>query len=886
MHEVGQNNCSLYLRCSRICTFLMRRDRDLEFCVGMFGGTWRVVQALAWMANVLIRGRDWLIMKTVMRKLFSEYSCLWGWKRPAGTSWVGSVLLALTVGCGTTDVHIAEQLSAQGDWDAAVEAYRAAVKRLPFDMELQGKLDAAKSAAAQGHYAVCQRSADSQQWEEALTEFRAALSLDPGPREYHLALADVVRVKEARELLQTADKLKGIGRLDEAAAAYERAVQLDPSLTAALDGVSRVTAQQRQAKGFGGSMQPLTLRFQNAKLREVFEVLTKTAGLNVVFDKEVRDDPITIFIKEMAPDDALNLLLNTNGLTAQRVGGDTLLIIPNTKQKLAQYQDLMIRTFYLSNAKAKDAVNLIRTLFESKHIYVDEKVNAIVVRDEPAKLILAERVLQSIDHRDAEVQLDVEVLEVDRTKSLKYGVNFAKAAGAGIVPPGFTGGLSTAPTPFTYQQLAALGTGSYLFTLPGTLLLDFFKNDTNAKTLAAPKLRVLNNKQASIQVGDKQPILLSTTNVLPGQAATGAIPTTSTVTSIEFKDVGVKLTVEPSMNLTDELTLKVKIEVTRLGDQVTLQASPEIKQFKFGTRTAETVLMLRDHESIVLGGLIQDDARKTRVTVPVLGDIPWIGNLFSTWTEDMVTTEVVLTITPHLVRSLLPPSVEAQAYWSGTESVFATAPLFSPQVMPVSMRPAPAVDHGKVLPRAADPVAANLPPSRDPAVPSRPLSPPSATNPVLSSQLGTPRLAGDSGGDGPMAGLVAIRPESVNASVGSEVQLDMTMVGIATGVESQMTVTYDPKILEFVRVLEGDASAQSYSGASLLVVPLATPGVLMLTVRQPEAGQLASQRVLAKLVFASKATGSSSVMVQSAQVRGTGGETLPVSFHSSLVMIR
>src|SRR3990167_3152139 len=174
MHEVGQNSFSLYLRCSRICTFLMRRDRDLEFCVGMFGGTWRVVQALAWMANVLIRGRDWLIMKTVMRKLFSEYSCFWGWTRPAGASWVGSVLLALTVGCGTTDVHIAEQLSAQGDWDAAVEAYRTAVKRLPFDMELQGKLDAAKSAAAQGHYAVGQRSADSQQWEEALTEFRAA----------------------------------------------------------------------------------------------------------------------------------------------------------------------------------------------------------------------------------------------------------------------------------------------------------------------------------------------------------------------------------------------------------------------------------------------------------------------------------------------------------------------------------------------------------------------------------------------------------------------------------------------------------------------------------------------------------------------------------------
>ena len=194
-----------------------------------------------------------------------------------------------------------------------------------------------------------------------------------------------------------------------------------------------------------------------------------------------------------------------------------------------------------------------------------------------------------------------------------------------------------------YEQLTGLGTGSYLFTIPGSILLDFFRNDTNAKTLAAPKLRVLNNKPASIQVGDKQPILLSTTNVLPGQAATGAVPTTSTVTSIEFKDTGVKLTVEPTIHLDDQLTLKLKVEVTRLGDQVTLQTSPLIQQFRFGTRTAETVLMLRDDETIVLGGLIQDDVKKSRQSVPILGDIPLIGQFFSTTQEDKITTEIVLT---------------------------------------------------------------------------------------------------------------------------------------------------------------------------------------------------------------------------------------------------
>jgi general secretion pathway protein D len=414
----------------------------------------------------------------------------------SGVRWTGTGFLVLTFGCGFSEVRVAEQLGRQGDWDGAVTAYREALKRAPVDFDLQRQLDYAKAQAAEMHFVAGQRVLGEHQIDEAILEFKTALGLNPGAREYHVALSDVLRMKEARDGLQAAHKLRSSGRVEDAMRAYERALELDPDLQEAVEGVGALTAQVRAGKSFGGSNQPITLRFQNAKLKEVFEILTKTSGLSVVFDKEVRDDSITIFIKDMPVDEALNLILNTNGLLAQRVGTDTLLIIPNTKQKLVQYQDLMIRTFYLSNAKAKDAVNLIRTMFESKHVYVDEKINAIVMRDEPAKLHLAERVLQSIDRKDPEVQLDVEVLEVDRTKSLKYGVNFAKAAGAGVFPDAGKGALTTAPTPFTYQQLASIGTGSYLFTIPGSVLLDFFKNDTDAKTLASPKLRVLNNKQA------------------------------------------------------------------------------------------------------------------------------------------------------------------------------------------------------------------------------------------------------------------------------------------------------------------------------------------------------------------------------------------------------
>ena len=817
-----------------------------------------------------------------------------------GAWWCAYLLIATLQGCATTEIQIAEQLAVQGDWDGAVNAYREALKRSPTDQDIQQQLERAKGQAADMHFVAGQHNLEEHQIDDAILEYKMALGLNPAGREYHAALMDVLQLKEARDILQYAQKLRSAGRLEEALAAYERVVQIDPDLSEALEAIGQLTAQARSAKGFGGSNQPVTLRFQNVKLKEVFEILTKTSGISVVFDKEVKDDPITMFIKDMPTDEALNLILNTNGLVAQRIGTDMLLIIPNTKPKLAQYQDLMIRTFYLSNAKAKDAVNLIRTMFESKRVYVDEKINAIVMREEPAKLQLAERVLQSIDRKEPEVQLDVEILEVDRSKSLKYGVNFAKTAGAGVFPDASKGSINTAATRFTFQELTSIGTGSYLFTIPGSVLLDFFKNDTNARTLASPKLRVLNNKQASIQVGDKQPILLSTTNVLPGQAATGAIPTTSTVTSIEFKDVGVKLTVEPVINLTNELTLKLKVEVTRLGDQVTLQASPEIKQFRFGTRTAETVLMMGDDETIVLGGLIQDDVRKTRVTVPFLGDIPYIGYLFSTWTEDTISTEVVLTITPHIIRTLVGPVPEVQAFWSGTEANYSTSPLFTPQATPVSMRSGSEsnkVGVGPALPSGSSRLG--VPALATPRSPVDPNRPAPASTPTPQPSVGVPPAMP---GPVPDPSVVAsvdktrpeiavrpvmlrIRPAELTSIIGAEVQCELMMAGIPGSVDSSVTITYNPQVLELLRTLEGDLVTAGSGGSGLTVSAGSTPGSVSLNFRQGGDGGR-NQGVIAKLVFAAKSAGLSPMTVQAASVKVQGGTPVSVMVEQGLVTVQ
>jgi general secretion pathway protein D len=722
----------------------------------------------------------------------------------------------------------AKSFADRGEWDKAVAAYREALKKDPFSTETQERLAEAKTKAGEWHYAEGRKHLEEHRLFDAIREFKLALGLDPSKQEYFASMGEALRLKEAREQLQAGEKLLTMGRLEEAQVALERSVELDPSLTQSLERITEITKQQRALKTVGSYTQPVSLRFQNAKLKEVFEILARTAGVNVIFDKEIRDDPVTIFIKDLPFDEALNLILSTNSLVAQRVAPDTILVMPNSKQKQAQYQDLLLRTFYLSNAKAKEAVNLVRTMLDSKKIYVDEKVNAIVVREEPAKLQLAERLLYAIDRREPEVELDLEVLEINRTKNLKYGFNFAKQAGLGITPPGTTGSITTAPTQFTYSQLTSLGPESYLLTFPASVLIDFFKQDSDAKTLASPKLRVINNKPATISIGDKQPILLSTTNVLPGQAATGAVPTTSTVTSIEFKDVGVKLTVEPSVNLNDEVTLKIKIEVTRLGDQVTLQASPEIKQFRFGTRMAETTLMLKDDETVVLGGLIQDEDRKNRTTVPILGDIPFIGHLFTSVTQDRISTEVVLTITPRIVRNLGTPPIASQAFWSGTENTYATSQVFPPyasrtsniakatdaQDKRVSDQSKPGPAKPPLASVTPEPALAKTPEPQQPVPGTEPAASPRAASPLALAQ--PPALSNEA-----MAGAqLAWRPAETAASPNQELRMDIVAEGAEQPNDTMINISFDAQAVEFHRIAPGNSpvSARMLDGKVLITV--------------------------------------------------------------------
>jgi len=762
---------------------------------------------------------------------------------------MASVLLAGCFSFYVPDTTLADRLMQEGNWEEAMAAYQDALKDDPFNPAIQAKLNAAKGRVAAAYQERGQAALKERNLPQAIEAFKRALSLEPPNQEHQSALAQALRYKEAQDRLIVGQKMLKGGRLDDAAEAFERALELDPDLKAAQDGLVQLAEKQKSvALPLTGSRQPITLKFQNARTKEVFEVLARAGGINILFDKDMKDDPITIFVKDATFEDALNLILTTQGLFMRRLAYDTIIVIPRTKQKLDQYQDLMIRTFYLSNAKAKDVVNLLRTMLETKRIFVNEDVNAIVMRDTADKVKLAERIILANDRKQGEVVFEIEVLEVDKTLSDKFGVNIAKQAGAAVGPasdtPTFPAASST--TLFTYRQLTSLNPTSYLFTLPTSILLDFLRSESNTKTLANPRVRVVNNKQAKINIGDKVPILLSSSSTIPG-VTPGTIPTQSTITSIEFKDTGVKLTVEPVIHLNQDVTLKLQLEVTRLGDLVTLQANPLIQQFRFGTRTAETSLSLKDGESVVLAGLIQPEDQTTVTKVRGLGDIPVLGEMFKSTTRDVVTTDVILTITPHIVRAMELPSMDDQAFWSGTEEAYGLKQLF----------PDGGIGRG---------ILGAVPASPAPALPGAPSPVPEAPAPP-GGQVPRP----------PPLGVLSVLPPDRTASVGEEIRLDVTVTNIEDLAEGTLTVSYDPKVLEFRQAFEGEFLKREGTATVVTAANPATGTVVVQLTRGEGAKGVSGAGVLATLAFVAKEPGSSPVAIQTSRLLSAAKAPLPAT---------
>ncbi|WP_426087763.1 secretin and TonB N-terminal domain-containing protein [Janthinobacterium sp. PSPC1-1] len=494
---------------------------------------------------------------------------------------------------------------------------------------------------------------------EAQAQYQQALALDASNDVAQRGLAGVAQDERHRKLVQEAQanyQRGGEANIAQAQEALRQVLQERPAQREALALKSRIGDAQAKARPAGGKLaaayrKPVTLEFRDAPLRSVFDFISKVSGLNFVFDKEV--DPAlraTISVRDTSIEEAIAMLLGANQLEQSVTSDKSITIYPNTPQKVKDYQQLVVRTFFLANADVKTVAFSIKTLLKAKDVVTDERLGIIMLRDTPEMVRMAERIINVQDLADPEVMLEVEVLEVKRTRLMELGVRWPDQANltlAGIAgSTGGLGGLKVADLHRINGDNINLGIGG--------VTLNANKTDSDSNILANPRIRVRNKEKAKILIGDRVPVITVTTN--NGVSSD----------SVNYIDVGLKLDVEPNVYLDDEVAIKINLEVSNVVKEVISKTGTQA--YQIGTRSASTVLRLKDGETQVLAGLISDEDRGTANKVPGVGELPVLNRLFGSQKDDAMRSEIVLSITPRLLRSIRRPDLLTAEFNSGTET--------------------------------------------------------------------------------------------------------------------------------------------------------------------------------------------------------------------------
>ncbi len=575
------------------------------------------------------------------------------------------------------------------------------------------------ACAAPRHFDEGRRLIDAGEPEKGLQELREALRLDPNNAKYRLEFRNQ-QSRYIEKFLNRGDEQRSAGQLDAAIETYNYALRLDPqsditrrklaqSLTArsatdltaqaqslfdakkpdaareklklalsedatyapALALLKKIdseadearSANQAQVSAQSVMKRPISLQFRDANLRMVFEAMSRSVGLNVILDRDVRSDlKTTIYVKDASVEDAVNLILLQNQLDKRLLNGNTLFIYPATAVKQKEYQELKVRVFQLSNVDSKYLQNVLKTILRIKDVVIDERSNTIVIRDTPDAIAVAEKLVAAHDVPDAEVMLEVEVLEVSRDRISNIGIKWPDNASLAL-PKG-----SGPNGELTIGELRALGRNQVLFG-PAQLGVGFNAKliDSDANLLASPRIRVRHKEKANILIGDRVPFVSGNNTI-----TTGANPIVSN--TVQYLDVGIKLEVEPYVYSENEVGIKVKMEVSNIAKEIPNKNTGDIL-YQIGTRSASTSLRLKDGETQVLAGLLSDQERSSADKVPGLGQTPLLGRLFSNNNGNNTKTEIVLSITPRVIRGQNPMAAAQREIWSGTDSQVRELPL-------------------------------------------------------------------------------------------------------------------------------------------------------------------------------------------------------------------
>ena len=647
---------------------------------------------------------------------------------------VALVTLMVLSGCSAArkNYNQGKDLEEQGKLEEAMYRYAEAVKKAPDESEYRVKFLNTRMAAARGREQEGDALVKAGNYAGAVTAYQTAAGLDGSQPRLVQKGANAIRLRDAAAAYQEGLLLEKGHKLRDAATAYGRALDLAPENKDYTTAALRIAGLRKsKLDGFElqlKSKQPITLRFRETRLKDIFSVISQLSGINFIFDPDVKDQSVTITLENATFQQATDLLAGMYKLGHKVLNETTVLIYPHSAEKTKQYQDMQLRTFHLNHLDAKKAANLIRTMLQVRRLYINEDANALVVRDTRDINDVIEKILEANDQPEAEVILDVEVIEISDKNALNFGLllsdynvqlgAFKKITDQKLLATSLQKTTTTSSTSSTQTTNASVDNlvrvfksgvfGGYV-TVPNAQY-NFGKTLANGEVLSNPKLRVKNKEKAKFNVGTRVPITTTT------MATTG---TTSQV-NVQYVDVGVKVNAEPTIQLNNEISIKLGLEVSSIISRETVGGSDSATTVvTIGTRNLDTVLSLKDGETSVIGGLIANSKSDSKQKIFLLGDIPLIGPLLSNTKTDNDKTELILAITPRLVRGVTVQSRKVTSFISGKED----DPSITPPYASFEQEPEYAVPAAPPVVAPAVPAIKPQPPQGMPPQPSNRLAP-------------------------------------------------------------------------------------------------------------------------------------------------------------------
>jgi general secretion pathway protein D len=817
-----------------------------------------------------------------------------------------AIVAIVASGCAAARSFHRGQVAAQsGDWDAAVAQYTKAVQEDPDKAEYKIALERAQQNAAHAHIARARELEAKDQLDAALIEYRRAMDLDATNRLAAARAAELERTIRTR--LEASRPRPEIEKL-RAQARLQGPPVLDPV---------RV---------------PLTIKFDNASLKDILNSIGSLSGINIQFDQGFPDRGYTVQLDGVTLEQALQQIMTANQLFYKVINPRTILVIQDTPAKHQQFDELAVRVFYVSHADVTELAQVINTIMRVPTMAIvpqllpNKTANTITVRATPAVLDVIERIIRSNDKPRAEVVIDVQILEVNRSRTRELGLNLSNY-GLGLtfspeVNPG-----TAAPPPFNLNTISqGISTADFYLTVP-TAAVRFLESDTRTKQIAKPQLRGAEGQEMTLNLGEEVPVL----STVFGAAVPGGFASVPQ-SSFSYRPVGVNLAINPRVTFDGEIVLDLSVESSTLGASVSV-AGQDVPSF--GTRKVKTRLRLREGESNLLAGLLKDDQRKILTGFPGIMKLPVLRSLFGQTTSEVAQTDIVMLLTPHIVRTHELTVEDLSPIYIGTQQnvgLGGPPPLIAPlptDVMPVSPAPTTTPTGTTPIPGAPAPGVPGPPVAAPPGVPNTnpppppgtspvptlvtppgattnpptgvtptnppvtnppatnppattPVNPPPATNPPATTPANPPTTAPATG----VAQVVLSMPGTEFRIAGGPYTAPLSVNNVSRLSVITLTVTFNPNVLRVRTVNEGQFLSQGGSKAGFTPRIDAAAGRVDIAInRIGDQTGVSGTGLLASLVFDAVGPGGTLVQV-SGVASAPDGSPIPLQFSPVAVTVR